>query len=244
VASGAVLAVLAGLLAVVWLRHEEATIRARLSPVAIVVAGRDLSAASPLAVADMRAAPIPRESAPGGALVADAIPALVGRRLLVPLRQGDPILASTVAEADSPRPLADDLGRGRRAVAIPIEPAAAVAGFLEPGDLVDLLLVWEGAGGSGRAATLLEAVRLLAVGDRRRPGAAPADATTAVLDVTPEEAELVHVALERGRLALVLRRPGDRAGRPERRVVTLDPWLPGYRPAGRVRALEVIHGTQ
>ncbi|HEX7127631.1 MAG TPA: Flp pilus assembly protein CpaB, partial [Thermodesulfobacteriota bacterium] len=123
--------------------------------------------------------------------------------------------------------------------------ASAVAGVVEPGDLVDVVLVWRDGGGEGRAATLLESVGVLAVGDRRRPGGAPNESSTAVLETSPREAEALLVAMDQGRLALVLRAAGDRTPRPDRRPVTLPPLLPGFRaPAVRGPGVEIIRGAR
>ena len=244
-AMAALLALSAALVATWYLRRAEARLAARFEPVEVVVASRAIDAGRPLAAADLRTAPLPRASLPGSALVPAAIPELVGRRLALPLAPGDPVLLSLVGDLQAPRPLAADLAVGRRAVAVPIDAASAVAGFVEPGDLVDVVLVWRDAAGEGRAATLLEAVGVLAVGDRRQPGGAPNEGGTAVLETSPREAEALLVAMDQGRLALVLRAAGDRASRPDRRPVTLPPLLPGFRtPADRGPGVEVIRGAR
>lgn len=242
-ASAGLLALAAALLAAWSLRRAEGRLASRFDLVEVVVAGRPVAAGPPLARDDLDVARLPREALPGSALSPDALPALVGRRLLLPLRQGDPLLAPLVEDAAAGG-LARDLAPGRRAVAVPVEAASAVAGFIEPGDRVDVVLVWQDAGGESRAATLLEALTVLAVGDRRRAGAAPQDATTAVLDADPRDAEALLVALDRGRLALLLRPEGDLARRPDRRPVTLTPLLPGRRAGAEGRPVEVIRGVR
>jgi pilus assembly protein CpaB len=241
-AAVAALALAAGVAAVWHLRRQESALRARFAPVEIVVAARPVVAAAPLAAGDLTVAALPREALPGGALVPAAVPALIGRRLVAGLQAGDPVLASLVEERDGGRQLARDIAAGRRAIALPIEPAFAVAGFLEPGDRVDVLLLWQ-EGAEGRVATLLDGVPLLAVGDRRRPGGAPFDATTAVLEVSAAEAEALLLALDRGRLALALRAPDDPTTRSGRKPTTLDALLPGRAPAA-ARPVEVIHGAR
>jgi Flp pilus assembly protein CpaB len=241
-AAVAALALAAGVAAVWHLRRQESALRARFAPVEIVVAARPVVAAAPLAADDLTVAALPRDALPGGALVPAAVPALVGRRLVAGLQAGDPVLASLVEERDGGRPLARDVSPGRRAIALPIEPAFAVAGFLEPGDRVDVLLLWQ-EGAQGRVATLLERVPLLAVGDRRRPGGTPFDATTAVLEVSAADAEALLLALDRGRLALALRAPEDQTARPSRKPTTLDALLPGRRGTAGP-SLEVIHGAR
>ncbi len=245
VASAALLAAGAALAATWYLDREEARLRSRLVPVEIVVAARDLPPGAPLGRRDLVTAQVPREALPGGALVPTAIEALEGRRLLVPLRARDPLLRSVVADVDGPRPLARELAAGRRAVAVPIEPASAVAGFLEPGDRVDVVLVWQEASGESQAVTLLEALPVLAVGDTRQPGHSPTEAATAVLEADPTEAEALLLALDRGRLALVLRATADAGRRADRRAVALAPLVPGYRPpAGPAPSVEVIRGPR
>ncbi len=243
--AAALLALLAAFASAWYMRRAEARLVERFEPVEVVVASRPLDPDRPLAGADVRSAWVPRASLPGSALAPSAIPALVGRRLAVPLKPGDPVLLPLVDDLSAPRPLAADLAGGRRAVAVPIDAATAVAGFVEPGDLVDVVLVWHSAAGESRAATLLESLEVLAVGDRRRPGGAPDESSTAVLETDPREAEALLVAMDQGRLALVLRPAGDRTPRLDRRQVTLLPLLPGFRaPAGARPSVEIIRGAR
>lgn len=243
-ALSAILLGLAAALVAGWsLRRAEARLAARFDLVPVVVAGRPIVAGRPLVREDLELARWPREALPGSALSPEALPALVGRRLGLPLRAGDPLLLPLVEDAAT-KPLAQEVPSGRRAVAVPVEAASAVAGFLEPGDRVDVLLVWQDAGGESRATTLLEALPVLAVGDRRLRGGAPQEASTAVLEADPHQAEALLVALDHGRLALVLRAEGDDAERLDRRPVTLRAVLPGYRATPPRVGVEVIRGVR
>jgi pilus assembly protein CpaB len=116
---------------------------------------------------------------------------------------------------------------GWRAATIAVTPAAGLAGFIAPGDRVDVLLV-QTLGNRRTAQTLLDDLGVLGVDQRQRADrsiAAPlaaasdviADATKAsgsappdlvTLEVTPRQAEALAIAAELGKLSLVLRGPG------------------------------------
>jgi pilus assembly protein CpaB len=117
---------------------------------------------------------------------------------------------------------------GWRAISIAVGPAAGLAGFVAPGDRVDVLLT-HSVGNRRTAQTLIADLGVLGVDQRQRgdaggplasandivasanSGAAPPDLVT--LEVTPQQAEALTVAAELGKLSLVLRGPGREAAR-------------------------------
>jgi pilus assembly protein CpaB len=98
----------------------------------VVVAARDLPAGRTLVPADLRVARWPRPLVPDGSRTGPAT--LVGRRLIAPLRRGEPVT--------SIRLLGRDLARGLPAGLV-VQPVTVddphVAELVHPGDAVDLV---------------------------------------------------------------------------------------------------------
>ena len=124
--------------------------------------------------------------------------------------------------------LAAVLKPGMRAVSIKINPASGVSGLAQPGDRVDLIWVYSmRTPGAGRrsttkvAETLLVRVRLLAIdqnlgqpqrGKATKTKTKPAGRlrkkkikiSTATVELTPKQAEMIAVALTKGAITLSL----------------------------------------
>jgi pilus assembly protein CpaB len=134
------------------------------------------------------------------------------------LSDGDPITATRVVKPGDRGFLAVVLDPGHRAVTVNLTPSSGVAGFILPGDHVDLIATMTipnvdngRKGGSSRqnmaSETVLRDVRVLALDqrldDQNKEVQGPAK--TATLEVTPKEAEIIGVVSELGKLSLSLR---------------------------------------
>jgi pilus assembly protein CpaB len=131
------------------------------------------------------------------------------------LEAGEPLTAARVVQPGDRGFLAAVLRPGYRAVTVNVTAATGVAGFVMPGDHVDLILSrpLPGAGTERRfvSETVLQDVRVLAM-DQRGGQAASGDPKkdvvvpqTATLEVTPKGAEIVAVTTQLGPLSLALR---------------------------------------
>lgn len=130
---------------------------------------------------------------------------------------GEPVTDAQVAKPGERGFLAAVLTEGFRAVSVPVNATSGIAGFVFPGDRVDLLLTHKivetaeaGEKGGRRtryaSETLLTDVRVLAVDQKLDDqNSKPSLAKTATLEVTPKQAELIAVSMELGRLSLSLR---------------------------------------
>jgi pilus assembly protein CpaB len=133
---------------------------------------------------------------------------------------GEPILESKLASRDSGRGLAALIPEGMRAYTIQTSRVASnVAGFILPGNSVDVLLTLKGnyndTTGGGSTTTLLQAVEILAV-DQRLDAPVdnkinPRELGSVTLLVTPEQAALLDLGQNMGTLTLSLRNPEDAA---------------------------------
>ena len=132
------------------------------------------------------------------------------------LLAGEPITASRVIHPGDRGFLAAVLEEGKRAVSVPVDATTGIAGFVFPGDWVDVLLTFrtsvkdESDEGKSEtrffSETLLTNVRVLAIDQRVESvdGAAQV-AKTATLEVTGKQAEKIAIAMSIGNLSLSLR---------------------------------------
>jgi pilus assembly protein CpaB len=127
------------------------------------------------------------------------------------LDAGEPLTANRVARPGDRSFLAAVLKPGHRAVTVNVSASTGVAGFVFPGDHVDLILsraVGGSAGGQQRmvSETVLSDLRVVAIDQRaaneKNEIVIP---TTVTLEVTPKHAEVVALITEMGKLSLSLR---------------------------------------
>ncbi|MGY6550130.1 MAG: Flp pilus assembly protein CpaB [Roseinatronobacter sp.] len=175
----------------------------------VLVVGRDVRYGATLTREDVLVAPFPSFAVPAGAytdvqaLFPDNIDARVVLRAMDRL---EPLLASKLTEPGKQAGITSHLSEGRRAVTIPVNQTSGVAGFLRPGDHVDIF--WSGRTRDGGEVTqLLEAsMRLIAVdqsADMDRVSVV-ANARTVTLEATPEQSAALAHAQSSGRLTLAL----------------------------------------
>jgi pilus assembly protein CpaB len=148
----------------------------------------------------------------------------VGRTATAWLAGGTPV-SPAMFEGHDGSGLGAMIRPGRRAISIAVGPAGGLAGFLAPGDHVDVLLT-QPVGKRRSVQTLVTDLTVLGIdshgrGDPPHPEAeafddGPAPPGLVTLDVTPREAEALAVAAELGTLSLALRGSGRGAGRETR----------------------------
>jgi len=141
---------------------------------------------------------------------------LVGSVVRTAVAAGQPVTQGSLIQPGDRGFLAAALGPGMRAVTVPVSIQSSVAGFIFPGDRVDLLLTQSvDGGGDGAplkvAETVLRNLRVLAT-DQRTDAVDPATGKPVVqtysnvtLEVTPRMAEKITVAQTVGALSMSLR---------------------------------------
>ncbi len=139
---------------------------------------------------------------------------------------GEPLTDRTVFDRASASFMAGALQPGMRAIAIPVNETSGAAGFILPGDRVDVLLTHDitaalprGVASPGADApvarylseTILESLRVLAVDqDFREDDEDARVVKTVTVEVTARQAEVVNLAKEMGSMTLTLRALSDR----------------------------------
>jgi len=151
-----------------------------------------------------------------GVISRDQLIGAVARRQI---QKGDPLTAANLVKPGQRGFLAAVLQSGKRAVSVSINAVTGNAGLVNPGDHVDVILTQGGRGkqGSGDigyqmlAETIMQNIRVIAMG-RDVENLADADletservSSTATLEVSPAQAEMVSVAARIGELSLSLR---------------------------------------
>ncbi len=144
---------------------------------------------------------------------------LLGTVVRYPVTAGQPLTQGALVKPGDRGFLAAALGAGMRAVTIPVSQKTGVAGFIFPGDHVDLVLTQavratDGGDQLRAAETILRNVRILATDqstetETENGKTVVKTARTVTLEVTPKIAEKIAVAENIGTISLSLRSLSD-----------------------------------
>jgi pilus assembly protein CpaB len=167
---------------------------------------------------------------------------LLGTVVRNPITAGQPITRGALVGPNDRGFLAAALGPGMRAITVPVSNTSGVAGFIFPGDRVDMVLTQNVAGGGDGpplkvSETIIRNLRVLATDQRidskdEEGKTVVRTFSTVTLEVTPRIAEKITVAQSVGSLSLALRSIADNASELERAVASGDVKLPeGASPA-------------
>jgi len=156
--------------------------------------------------------------------------ALIGSVVRNELTAGQPVTQGTLIKPGERGFLAAALGPGMRAVTVPVSATSGVAGFIFPGDRVDLVLAQQVPGGGDGpplqvSETIVRNMRVLAT-DQRTSGTNEEgkpeirNVSTVTLEATPKIAEKIAVAQTVGALSLSLRSIADNNMELERAIAS------------------------
>jgi pilus assembly protein CpaB len=188
----------------------------------VLVATRALPVGTILDATALKFQPWPKELVQNAYYIkADTnLQALQGTVVRSAITAGQPVTQGALVKPGDRGFLAAALGAGMRAVTIPISAQAGVAGFVFPGDRIDLILTQEVPGGGDGPAlkaseTVMRNLRVLAT-DQRTDNTVGEDGKTQVrgfsnvtIEATPKIAEQIAVAQTLGSLSLSLRSIAD-----------------------------------
>jgi pilus assembly protein CpaB len=192
----------------------------------VVVAARDLRVGDLVGESDLSTVEWPARIAPSWVGRRNEI---VGRGVVFPINEGEPIAENRLAPRGAGAGLAATIPEGMRAVAVKVDEVVGVSGFVQPGMRVDVLSSGTPPGGSGVVTrTILQHVEVLSAGrnlDRDLQGK-PSPVQVVNLLVTPEQAEALSLASSQTRIQLVLRNLLDTSAR-DTRGISLNQLLSG-----------------
>jgi pilus assembly protein CpaB len=230
-ASAALFGLLAVFVAQAWLNHQAdlrlKSIEARPAPVAtktVVVAGAPLRFGQQLSAQNLRELAWPEGAVPNGTFTAIADLLAPGKRIVLSsIEPNEPILASKITGPGQKATLSAIIQDGMKAVTIRVNDVEGVAGFVLPGDRVDVLVTRQQDKASGSNDVVLQNIRVLAVDQVADDSAdKPTVAKAVTLEVDTGAAQRLSLAGSVGSLSLALRKAGEQVLDGARRVTLMD----------------------
>jgi pilus assembly protein CpaB len=189
----------------------------RVDAVQVLVAERDLPTGTILKADHLRWQPWPETSLQESYIVRQTnqnVNGYTGSAIRRGISAGEPILQTKLLKPGDAGFLSGVLAPGKRAATVKVNAETGTAGFILPGDRVDVMLTSEvqhpnESGGRDKkvvSETILQDMRVLAIdqtlddlNEQTRLG------STVTLEVTPREAQELAVAKQLGGISLVLR---------------------------------------
>jgi pilus assembly protein CpaB len=194
--------------------------------VQVIAANGSLPAGTRLQAGHLKKITVAAKDVPPGVLPDEK--AGVDRTLLYPLSLNEPVLTSRLSSVSGADGVASMIEPGKRAVSVSVNDASSASGLIQARSHVDVLFTKPGSMLEAVTTTVIENVVVLSVGRTVEPASAapaatgavanatPAPATTGqnravTLLVTPEQARVLELAKNQGRVSLALRNPKDEA---------------------------------
>jgi pilus assembly protein CpaB len=245
-----VLALISGLLAG-WLalrllqRTPTGQVQTERSSAEIVVAARDLPLGRVLTAQDVKVVGWPGDAVPENA--STTVEEVLGRGVITPVTMNEPLLAGKMAVKEAGGGLPIVITEGMRAVSVRVNEVIQVAGFVMPGTHVDVYVTIEppeGRSGGPITKMVLENVTVLTANQivQQGPNGEPVTATVVTMLVTPDDAEKLIHAANKGQIQLGLRNTLD-LDSVETRGVQVTDLLPQIQRAAPVRTVPTTRRT-
>ena len=138
----------------------------------------------------------------------------IGRVARVTIFKGEPMVPGRLAPSGTTAGLEVKIAPGKRAMAVRIDDVAGLSGLIQPNSRVDVLVTLRDQQNEKKeqvSKLFMSNMRVLSIGAEVQRGAdgKPINAATAALEVTPDEAERLAVAMREGAIQLVMRGYGD-----------------------------------
>lgn len=205
-----VCAAIAATLATRWMKTRMAAVDASNKSLAqVVVTTRDIPMGKRLEPADLRLARAAAEGVPVDAF--RDTKAVVGQVARSEIFAGETLVERRLSRYGGGSALASIVAPDMRAVTVRVDDVIGVGGFILPENRVDVIAAFHDAAGS-YAETILHDARVLAVDQRSNPETdGPMLVRAVTIEVTPEGAEKIASARQRGTIQLTLRNPMTRS---------------------------------
>ncbi len=170
----------------------------------VVVARVDMAIGTAVMPELLELASWPAASVPAGSFSSHG--ELAGRVTRSRIIAGEPIVASRLAPAGSRGGLPVLIADGMRAMSVAVNDIVGVAGFIQPGCRVDVIATVRGGNRQPVTKVILQNILVLAVAGDVEPGNNTRHSVTAItVAVDPAAAEKLSLAMNEGKIQLVLR---------------------------------------
>lgn len=231
VAVAVVFGVLAVFVAQTWLNRQDSlrlkNLESQKKPVAtrtVVVAKSPLRFGNPLTSQVVREIAWPEEAIPAGTFSSISELLSGGKRVvLASIEPNEPVVGAKITGPGQKATLSAIIQEGMKAVTVRVNDVEGVAGFVLPGDRVDVMVTRHQEKSTGSNDVVLQNVKVLAIdqiADERTDKPTVVKAVT--LEVDTVSAQKLSLAASIGSLSLALRKAGDANEENMRRITTTD----------------------
>jgi len=202
-------AVMAALLS--WFLYATAVAPHQEARTSVMAAAHDMPVGQMFRKNDLKKVSLATRDLPKGVLVNEK--QTLNRVALYPVSANAPLVSSGLSQLAGADGISATIEPGYRAVSVTITDTSGVAGLVQPGSHVDVLFTRPGTMAEAITSTILQNVKVLAVGhtvqqnqvvDLKAP-----KVPVATLVVTPEDAQKLELAKNEGKISLSLRNPLD-----------------------------------
>ncbi|MGH8566779.1 MAG: Flp pilus assembly protein CpaB [Gammaproteobacteria bacterium] len=198
-----------------WMANK--WIHSRMTPVAkveekttpVVVAALEIPYSQKIEAAQLKTVNWPSEQVPAGAFT--EVSQVEGKIANGTIYPNEVVIQGRVVEHDGGSSLAAMVAPNLRAVTVRVNDVVGVAGFLLPGNRVDVIATRKDNNNRrSQSQTILQNLRVLAVDQTAAPEAdKPVVVRAVTLEMTPKQAERLVKATDEGNVQLALRNPTD-----------------------------------
>lgn len=227
-----------------WLQAQQGSVEETQNTTPVIVAAREIPHGQVIEESHLRVVAWPSDSVPDG--VYESKEGVVGMMVNQSALAGDLILQARVVEKLEGSRLSALIAPNKRAITVRVNDVNGVAGFLLPGNRVDVLatrLVDRRA----KTSTLLQDIKVLAIDQKASPDKDdPVVVRAVTLEADIEQASKLTAATVEGQIQLVLRNPEDRGLQLEEApvpVVVTKSAAPKPKPKSNSRDITIIRGT-
>jgi pilus assembly protein CpaB len=178
-----------------------------------VVAKVDIQLGEKIIPEQLSVVQFPHGSLPDGTF--PTVDKLVGRVAVVKIAAREPITDAKLAAEGTSGGLSAVIPEGYRAMNVKVDDVVGISGFIQPGALVDVVVVIDPTGVGSQnpiSKIVLQNIKVLANGqniDKPKDDREANSVKAVTLQVTPDEAEKLALASTEGKLQLVMRNSID-----------------------------------
>lgn len=176
----------------------------------VVVAAKPLGIGASIKPGDVKVSKVPIDQFPKGGF--SKVEEVMDRPVVSSILLEEAVIVGRLGERGSGQGIAPIIPVGMRAVTVRVTEVVGVAGFVLPGMRVDVLVTGRPPESNDTiTTTVLQNIVVLSAGQTYQPDAKgqAINASTVTVLVTPEQAELLTLAGNEGRIQLVLRNGSD-----------------------------------
>ncbi len=235
---GVVLGLIASFVAYFSIKRERDKIQKGWELGVVLAATRDIKVGEKLTNDVVTTRQLPKKFITEGMLRPNNRGFIIGQPVITDIQKGDPLFYYDIEKVNVTEGLSKIIQKGGRAITIKVDDVSSVGNWIRPNDHVDIIGIFSDPNTRQKMAmTLLENVIIIATGEYTGENfkTATKGKTQAIkysnvtLYVLPQEAEIILLAQDLGKLTLTLRNEDDLSLLEEKGRVTLDTIFTGDR---------------